>query len=246
MTFSSSSLEDLFVRGVVDLGFLLKELVSSYLSFCSFVTFIHQELDFFPRNTALSASYPLSDPSRPENPLKMAPKTKSPYMSLHLSTSTIDLSSHRHHRSVSEDLEDADNESETTLANESNEANGFLSKRSNRKSKSSRLSTILTWIRWGTIVFLQGIIIILLLPTSGLMDSGWGMGLVGKGGEKGDGIVQPGVVVKDSSVGGKWTAGKTETGGDVNGLYVPSESPIPSPKKLKAGRMICREFHANN
>lgn len=66
------------------------------------------------------------------------------------------------------------------------------------------------------------------------MDSGWGMGLVGKGGEKGDGIVQPGVVVKDSSVGGKWTAGKTETGGDVNGLYVPSKSPVPSSNKMES------------
>jgi hypothetical protein len=147
----------------------------------------------------------------------MASKT-SPYMSLHPSTSTLSLSS-RHHDSHPDDLED--NDSETTLANEHN---GFLSKRSNLASKSSRLNTILTWIRWGTIVFLQGIIIMLLLPTSGIMDSGWGMGLLGGKGEvKGDGVVQPGVVAKDSSVGGKWTPGKTETGGDVNGLYVPCE-----------------------
>jgi hypothetical protein len=156
----------------------------------------------------------------PTKYLKMAPKT-SPYMTLHPSTSTLSLASHHHH---SDDIED--NDSETTLANE-----GFLSKRSNLASKSSRLQNILTWIRWGTIVFLQGIIIILLLPTSGIMDSGWGLGLIGGGGKvKGDGIVQAGVVPVDKSIGGKWNAGKTETGGDVNGLYVPCECPtnIPS------------------
>lgn len=101
------------------------------------------------------------------------------------------------------DLEnDNDHDSDTTLASDS-----FLSKQSthriSRYERSSRLSTVLTWIRWGIVVFFQGIIIMLLLPTSGILSDGWaGMG---------------------ASTG--WTQDKTETGGDVNGLYIPSKLP---------------------
>ena len=38
-------------------------------------------------------------------------------------------------------------------------------------------SGVLTWVRFAVIVFFQGVIIMLLLPTSGLMGDGWGMGL---------------------------------------------------------------------
>jgi hypothetical protein len=102
--------------------------------------------------------------------------------------------------SLDDDVEDIDleNDSDTTLASD-----GFLgknnAKRINKHAKSSRLETILTWSRWGTIVFLQGLILVLLLPTSGVLSDGWSMG------------------------GSGWSQSKTETGGDINGLYIPSE-----------------------
>ena len=97
-----------------------------------------------------------------------------------------------------DDVEDVDleNDSDTTLASD-----GFLStknaQRINKNNKSSRLDTILTWSRWGTIVLLQCLMILLLLPTSGVLSEGWSIG--------------------------SWSTSKTETGGDINGLYVPSE-----------------------
>lgn len=48
------------------------------------------------------------------------------------------------------------------------------------------------WLRWGVVLFFQSIIIVLLIPGSGLMG------------------------------GTKWDESMTETGGDVNGLYIPS------------------------
>jgi hypothetical protein len=98
-----------------------------------------------------------------------------------------------------EDL-DLENDSDTTLASD-----GFLgknnAKRISKHTKSSRIHTVLTWFRWGTIVLLQGLILVLLLPTSGVLSEGW-------------------------SIGGGWSQSKTETGGDINGLYIPSRSPI--------------------
>jgi hypothetical protein len=89
-----------------------------------------------------------------------------------------------------EDL-DLENDSDTTLASD-----GFLgknnAKRISKYTKTSRIQTVLTWFRWGTIVLLQGLILVLLLPTSGVLSGGW-------------------------------SQSKTETGGDVNGLYIPSE-----------------------
>jgi hypothetical protein len=102
--------------------------------------------------------------------------------------------------SIDDDVEDVDleNDSDTTLASD-----GFLGKNNTRRAskhaKSSRLQTILTWFRWGTIILLQGLILVLLLPTSGVLSDGWSMS------------------------GSGWSASKTETGGDINGLYVPSE-----------------------
>jgi hypothetical protein len=98
-----------------------------------------------------------------------------------------------------DDVEDVDleNDSDTTLASD-----GFLRKNSSKRIskyvKSPRLESILTWARWGTIVLLQGLILVLLLPTSGVLIDGWSMG-------------------------GGWSQSKTETGGDINGLYIPSE-----------------------
>jgi hypothetical protein len=147
------------------------------------------------------------------------PRTNpTPYKTLNESTSTLSLSSHHHdshHLDQHLDLEhDAD--SDTTLASE-----GFLSKRSNLASRSSKIEAILTWFRWGTILFFQGTIIMMLLPTSGLMSERWGFGF-GKGEEAG--VVKAGVVPIDTRTGSGWSPGKTETGGDVNGLYVPCES----------------------
>jgi len=84
---------------------------------------------------------------------------------------------------------DLENDSDTTLA-----STGFLVKKSERLSryeKSSKLSTALNWARWGTVVFLQAIILFLLIPSGGVLDMGW------------------------STV-------KTETGGDISGLYIPT------------------------
>jgi hypothetical protein len=100
--------------------------------------------------------------------------------------------------SLEDDVEDIDleNDSDTTLASD-----GFLgknnAKRISKYARSSRLDTILTWSRWATIVLLQGLILVLLLPTSGVLSDGWSMG-------------------------GGWSQSKTETGGDINGLYIPS------------------------
>ena len=90
-----------------------------------------------------------------------------------------------------EDL-DMENDSDTTLASE-----GFLgktvTKRPSRYSRNSKVQTTLTWIRWGSIVALQSVMIVLLLRnTSAPAKEGW-------------------------------TQADTETGGDINGLYVPCE-----------------------
>lgn len=91
---------------------------------------------------------------------------------------------------------DLENDSDTTLA-----STGFLQKKSDhqqrkRSSRSPKSQHILVWIRWSVVVVLQGLIVFLLL--------------VQRGGK--DEMEQ------------KWTEDDTETGGDINGLYVPSES----------------------
>ncbi|CZT08288.1 hypothetical protein WAI453_007338 [Rhynchosporium graminicola] len=102
---------------------------------------------------------------------------------------------------MSIDLEnDNDHDSDTTLASD-----GFLhSKKSTHRiskyERDSRLSSVLTWTRWAVVIFFQGIIIMLLLPTNGLLRDRW----AGLGTASG------------------WTQEKTETGGDINGLYVPT------------------------
>lgn len=102
---------------------------------------------------------------------------------------------------MSIDLEnDNDHDSDTTLASDGFLASKQSAFREPRYDRNSRLSTVLTWIRWGVVVFFQGIIIMLLLPTSGVLSDGWaGLGS-----------------------GSGWTQDKTETGGDVNGLYIPT------------------------
>jgi hypothetical protein len=102
---------------------------------------------------------------------------------------------------------DLENDSDTTLASD-----GFLGKnnikRIQKSVKSSRLQLVLTWFRWSVLVLLQGFIIILLLPTSGTLSDTWSSLKDGlKGGLKGG-----------------FDPARTETGGDINGLYIPSKS----------------------
>jgi hypothetical protein len=111
-----------------------------------------------------------------------------------------------------DDIDDIDleNDSDTTLASD-----GFLGKnnmkRIQKSVKSSRLQLILTWFRWSVLVLLQGFIIILLLPTSGTLSDTWSS-------LKGD--------LKGGLKGG-FDPARTETGGDINGLYIPSKSQAP-------------------
>ena len=87
-----------------------------------------------------------------------------------------------------EDL-DLENDSDTTLA-----SSGFLGKtgkRTSRNSRNSRIQLTLTWFRWGFVVVLQSIILVLLLEQTNI----------------------------SFQIG--WTQAETETGGDINGLYIP-------------------------
>jgi hypothetical protein len=107
-----------------------------------------------------------------------------------------------------DDIDDIDleNDSDTTLASD-----GFLGKNNikqiQQSAKSSKLQLVLTWFRWSVLVLLQGFTIILLLTPSGTLSDTWSSltgGLTG--------VLNHG-----------WDASKTETGGDVNGLYIPSK-----------------------
>jgi hypothetical protein len=99
---------------------------------------------------------------------------------------------------------DLENDSDTTLA-----STGFLAKPNGStngnkrvvKKKAEQTRQALVWLRWGTIVILQALIVVLLLGGKESLMAGWN-GISGDGG---------------------WTEDKTETGGDVNGLYIPSE-----------------------
>ena len=86
---------------------------------------------------------------------------------------------------------DLENDSDATLA-----STGFLKKNGESKKQTrarSARSNMLVWLRWCTIVVLQGIIVLQLFRNGGEMKSS------------------------------NWTQSETETGGDVNGLYIPSE-----------------------
>lgn len=93
---------------------------------------------------------------------------------------------------------DAANDSDTTLASSSflksskSRSPSPKSRREKHAEFSKRKEGWFTWIRWGVVIFLQMVIIVLLLPSSGLMNSG------------------------------KWDEKMTETGGDINGLYIPT------------------------
>ena len=87
---------------------------------------------------------------------------------------------------------DIEDDSDTTLG--STESLGKRAKRRKRQCRRSNVQYALTWFRWGSVVVLQSIAIILLLNNT------------------------------KTSRGSAWAEEDTETGGDINGLYIPSES----------------------
>ncbi|KAG9235084.1 hypothetical protein BJ875DRAFT_282507 [Amylocarpus encephaloides] len=103
--------------------------------------------------------------------------------------------------------DDIANDSDTTLAsatllNPHSQAcsSSPKSQRQLGAERNDRTESLFTWLRWGVVIFMQFVIIILLLPTSGLME------------------------LEDLGLKRKWDGmAMTETGGDVNGLYVPTK-----------------------
>jgi hypothetical protein len=81
---------------------------------------------------------------------------------------------------------DLDSDSDTTLG--STDLHGKRTKRRRRQCHQSE--STLTWFRWGSLVALQSVILVLIVLKMGRKEG--------------------------------WTTTDTETGGDVNGLYVPS------------------------
>jgi hypothetical protein len=186
-------------RLVLNTFFLLELVLSSILLAVLILHLFLHSFTLLP--AALSSFSPclFLDSATLSISLKMAPrKEDSPYLDhVRHSIESIDL-----------DLEDRDNDSETTLASDSflakqDPLNTRYTTRSQQLSKAQRLSNLLTWIRWGVVVLLQGVIILLLLPASGVLGDGWSF--------------------KGSTGNGSWEMSMTETGGDVNGIYVPSK-----------------------
>ena len=100
------------------------------------------------------------------------------------------------HSSIDFDELDLEHDSDTTLA-----SHGFLEPRISKKLRTSRAKNIqhaLTWLRWGFVVILQCIIILVIIFKSDHHDDE------------------------------RWDQSKTETGGDINGLYIPSECQLSS------------------
>jgi hypothetical protein len=108
----------------------------------------------------------------------------------------FDIEEQTHHE------QDAADDSDTTLASSSflqtskSRSPSPKSRRSHHRDTSSRRKGLFTWIRWVVVVLLQSVIILLLLQGNGYLDTN----------------------------SGKWDEKMTETGGDINGLYVPSKS----------------------
>ncbi|PQE08911.1 Thioesterase domain-containing protein [Rutstroemia sp. NJR-2017a WRK4] len=98
------------------------------------------------------------------------------------------------------DIEDIDleNDSDTTLGSNrfpSTSPKPTSRRRSQHTSpKTTRIECLLVWVRWGSVIILQSLILFFLLK--------------GKKKEGNDG-------------GDSWSLADTETGGDINGLYVP-------------------------
>lgn len=89
---------------------------------------------------------------------------------------------------------DIEDDSDTTLG-----SIDFLEKRTKRRRRHCRrpeLQSVFTWFRWTSVVVLQTVIIVLLLRNTD----------------------------RASPKPKGWSQADTETGGDINGLYIPSKS----------------------
>lgn len=115
------------------------------------------------------------------------------------------------------DIEDIDleNDSDTTLgshekytASKTSSPSRFRKIFKDKKS-CRKLNNVLVWARWGVVIVMQNLIVYLIL----------------RGG-------------KNSEAGNEegWVPADTETGGDINGLYIPRKSICHS----------CEEFYANS
>jgi hypothetical protein len=107
-------------------------------------------------------------------------------------------------------IEDADleNDSDTTLGSE-----GFLEKRAKRQRHRCRKpgsQSALTWFRWTIVVMLQSVVIFLLLRDAKKPDL--------------------------ESTG--WSQADTETGGDINGLYIPSKNGVQIHNSWKRANIV--------
>lgn len=150
----------------------------------------------------------------------MSPHDNSPYKTLSLESFNDEDPLHDH------DLE-GDAESETTLASDSflkHQSNSQPNYTSRQDRKKERLSSILTWFRWSIVVFLQSVIVILLLPSTGVLTEGLG-GLTGKylGTPRWNETLRDGTILHGGLPTGGWSIEKTEAGADINGLYIPSK-----------------------
>lgn len=88
---------------------------------------------------------------------------------------------------------DLENDSDTTLR--STEFLHQSAKTRRRSSRNSGSHSLFTWLRWTIVIVLQTVVILLLLQNSQ-------------------------ATARKSS---EWSQASTETGGDINGLYVPSK-----------------------
>jgi hypothetical protein len=97
------------------------------------------------------------------------------------------------------DIEDIDleNDSDTTLSSNRFPSTSPKTKPRRTSPGTARMECLLVWVRWGSVIILQSLILFFLFKE--------------KKKEVGDG---------DES----WGLADTETGGDINGLYVPRES----------------------
>jgi hypothetical protein len=91
------------------------------------------------------------------------------------------------------EVECSEDDSDTTLTSQGTPIGHHKKKR--RTTTRSQLSTVLIWIRWSSVFILQIVIIVLLLRSNSTQI------------EKEDG----------------WSTDQTETGGDINGLYIPTK-----------------------
>jgi hypothetical protein len=92
-------------------------------------------------------------------------------------------------------VEDLEDDSDTTLTSPGQKSSHLKRRRKLPEQSNNKISITLTWLRWGFVVILQSIILILLLQNN----------------------------QTTTSFLSKWSTDDTETGGDINGLYIPTK-----------------------